>query len=208
MKPQEETSTSTSEDAGLLGDVEVKVEEPIVPDTKEEKPAEEEEEEEYELELAEDSALSEEDLEEIAKIAEEKNLTKDQAEKLLASYESAFKKGRDTIANSFKQSNDTARTELLSDANFSTKEKAQESLGKISKVIEAFGGENKDKLVELLKGPAGNSLALANFFLSISAAGADDAILAGKKGGTVDPKNAKLELQKKLYPSLFAEGGN
>jgi hypothetical protein len=194
LKSQEKPdSTSTSsEEPTALSAIEV-------PAKKEEAPAVEE----YELSLGENSILSEEDLDAIVKIAEEKNLTKEQAEALLADTEASYKKGYDKFQTKYISENNAARAKLIADPDFATPEKSTENLGKIAKVVEMFGGEHKEGMIELLKSPAGNSLALAKFLINIAKAGESDTPQGKGFAGDKPEASSKAEALKKMYPSFY-----
>jgi hypothetical protein len=168
----------------------------------EETPAAAATEEEYELELSENSPLTEADLDSIVKIAEEKNLTKDQATEFLKNVEKARLDGANIAQAASKAESIKQKNELLADPLFSTPEKKMESLQKINTVISKFGGEHRAEIVKLLQGPAGNNKALANMLISIADAGKEDTIVPPKRGGDAPVSEANSHL-KTLYPAFF-----
>ena len=161
-------------------------------------------EEEYELELSENSPLTEADLDSIVKIAEEKNLTKDQATEFLKNVEKARLDGANIAQAASKAEFVKQKSDLLSDPLFSTPEKRNESLQKINTVISKFGGEDRAEIVKLLQGPAGNNKALAKMLISIANAGGDDTIVPPNNNGAAPVSEMNSHL-KTLYPSFFTE---
>lgn len=159
------------------------------------------EDEEYDLELPKDSVLSEEDLNEIAAEAGRLNLSKPDAEKLLAMRESVYKKGISKSQLEYQAKIEASKKEITSHPEFigDKKVKAFESIGR---VVNAFGD---DKLVEALKTPeVGNNLALALFLKRLGDAMAQDSFegkgSAGVSDNSSDNKEAKLQ---SLYPDFF-----
>jgi len=159
--------------------------------------------EEYDLELSADSPLSEEDLDNVAKIAEDRGLTKEQATNLLKNMEKAYSTGAAKALETSRLENAEMKKQLISDPLFNSKEKIVESLGKINNVLVKFGGENRAELIKLFKGPAGNNLHLAKLLISIANAGADDTVITPKNPGNTIVESDRTKQLRETYPSFF-----
>ena len=160
-------------------------------------------EEEYELELSQDSPLSAEDLNEIATEAGRLNLSKEDAEKLIALKESAYKKGTSSVEEKYQQALWKNHDEMSKHPEF-TGDAAAESWKYVNKAIAGFGSQ---ELVELLKKPEyGNLVPVAQLLKKIGQAMAPDATPPEGKGVAgspqVDPQKEALARQ---YPAFFKD---
>lgn len=103
------------------------------------------EEIEYELELADDSIVPDEDFEELVKEAKEKGLSKEEASARLALMDKAFKKAKDSyIASEGKR----LLGELLQDEMFNTPEKQKAAKAHIDQVYAAYKDPDFMKFVK------------------------------------------------------------
>lgn len=159
------------------------------------------EEEEYELELKADSPLSEADLNEIATEASRLNLSKEDAEKLIASKESAYKTGASNVESKYQEKLQTHYNEMSTHPEFSG-EAAAESWKFLNKAIAGFGDT---ELVALLNTPeVGNLVPLAKFLKKVGMAMAPDASPPEGKGTATSPStNAESEALARQYPAFF-----
>lgn len=153
-------------------------------------------EEEFEIELPEDSPLTEEQFNNLMDYAESQNFTKEQAEKLIELQVQALGDGT-------KAANDR-RSRELAEINKRTREdeefggeKFEESLKIMSLPVNQFGDK---ELRAFLKTPEGGHPAIARMLYKIGNAMKSDTFL-GKGGGSEGNQTpSRLE---KLYPSLF-----
>lgn len=159
------------------------------------------EEADYELELPKDSTLTEEDLNEIVKIAEEQNLNKVQAEKLLAEREAMLKKGFSKAEAKIQAQYKKAQEELLNHEAFKGENKTK-SFESISRAVQTFGDQS---LIDALNKPdVGNNLAVALFLKKIGDMIAPDSIEGkGNPLGGAQTEQAKEAALKKLYPDFY-----
>lgn len=163
---------------------------------KEEVPASDDE---YELELPEGSILTEADLDEIVAIAEELDLSKEAAEKLLKDRESVYKKGVEATTSEAKRVFEAEKQKLLDDPAFKG-EKLVESLDTIDLAVQKLGG---DEMREFLKGPAGNSLPLAKFLLRVGKALKPDNFVGRSSSATPSATRTQGDALKDMYPTFF-----
>ena len=159
------------------------------------------EEAEYDLELPKDSILTAADLEEVVKLAEEQNLNKVQAEKLLKSREELLKKGMSQAEIKLQEKYKAEKKELESHPEF-VGEKKVKSFESINRAISTFGDEGLIKALN--RADIGNNVHLALFFKKIGDMIASDSIegkgtSAASSQGT-ENKEATLA---KLYPGFF-----
>lgn len=157
-----------------------------------------EEFEEYELSLADDSPLSQEDLDAVAAEASRLGLGKEDAEKLLSIKEGSYKSGMS--AAELKASNENAanRQALLEMPEFQG-EAAKETFATIKTVTDTFGDQ---EFIDLLKGPAGNNKALAKFLINIGNSMKSDT-LAGKGVPAGAPQEKSL--LETMYPTFYED---
>jgi hypothetical protein len=164
--------------------------------------------EEYELELAEDSPLSEEDLNEIASEAARLSLSKDDAIKLISLKEKAYKNGTEKVKAEYQAKLDQARKTIQADPMFATPEEAKKTFASMTRAIETFGDLD---MVELVKSPEfGNNVVIARFLKKLGdALGPADANQTEMQGGNGAASNATAEEDnaslKALYPSFFKD---
>jgi hypothetical protein len=176
--------------------------------TSEEVPAEEApevvaEDEEYEIELSADSPLTEEELNEIAADAERLNLSKEDAMKLVALKESAYKKGAETVEGKYNQKLQSQFDEMSAHPEFSG-DKAKESWGFLAKAVKGFGDE---KFMEMINSPeVGNLVPLALFLKKVGQAMAPDSTPPSGKGtAPANETNSESEALARQYPAFFKE---
>ena len=172
-------------------------EEPTTEEPATETPAEDEG---YELELEDDSPLSQEDLDAIATEAAEKGYTKEQADAIVKQQESLVSKGIKVQLDAHNALIAANTAELNADINF-VGDKREESFASIKRATDAFGSPELNKV---LNDPlTGNSLALAKFLKSIGDAMGDDNIEG--KGAIPKPpaENPETSKMKTMYPNFF-----
>jgi hypothetical protein len=157
--------------------------------------------EDYEIELSEDSPLSDEDLQVISDYASENNLTKEQADKLITLKESAYKKGEATFKSAEEKKVLDARTQLLADPEFSG-DAAKVSWESVSRAVETFGDQST---IELLNTPGiGDNIVLARFLKKIGdMLRPDDNTPQGKGVNTPGPKDGSSSHLQRMYPEYF-----
>lgn len=154
--------------------------------------------EEYELEIADDSPLSEEELNAIATQAGELGLSKAQAEALIRAREETYKVSKQSFEQQLKDK-DIANKKALFEMPEFQPEKLEETFATISKVVNTFGDA---QTIELLKGPAGNDPRLAKFLLAIGNSMKSDTFNGKGAGPTPVKEKSLLET---LYPSFYEE---
>lgn len=194
-------STPSSEPESFLADPPAPAAEP----KKEETPASfsapsEVEEIEYELELADDSLVPDEEFEALAAEAKEKGLTKEEAEARLKLLDSAYKNAKDTFV---KSEGKRLMDELLSDPDFNTPEKQKEAKANIDRVYAAYKDPDFMKFV---KGNpmVGNNKHFVKFLAKLGASLAPEGAPKGD-GSTpaTPPKQTGEATYQDLYPSMF-----
>lgn len=99
----------------------------------------------YEIEVAEDSPLSDSDIDEIVSIAEDRGLTKEQTNKLIASKEAMYKRGSDYTMSQAKLTLERMEAEVRKDPLFATKEAEDKSFEVIDLAINKFGNDALSK---------------------------------------------------------------
>ena len=159
--------------------------------------------EDYDLELAEDSPLSQADLDDIAGIASERNLNQEQANQIIKEREDFFNKGYSAI-NAQNQARHTANAAALNADPAFSGDMRVESFSDINRAAQTFGDDN---LVAALKDPnIGNNIHLAKFLAKIGSALKDNGIEGlNNGGGNSQPVNAESLRLQRLYPSFFEE---
>jgi len=158
---------------------------------------EEDQFEEYDLELADNSPLSQEDLDAIVKHAEQYGLSKEETQALIKSKEDLYARGKSDFENKFNVENNRNREELLKMPEFQG-EKMQESFASIGGAVAAFGDA---ELINFLKGPAGNNPALARFMLKIGNSMKSDTF--NGKGKVPNSTEEKPDVLKTMYPDFY-----
>jgi len=157
--------------------------------------------EDYDLELADDSPLSQADLDAVAQEASDRGLNLEEANKLIAQREGFYKSGSESVqaANNARLNEDNRKFNL--DPEFSG-EKRVESFALIKKAADTFGDAD---LIEALRDPyIGNNLPLAKFLAKVGAAMGNDPIVTGREAFKVDtgltPEQTRL---RNAYPEHF-----
>jgi hypothetical protein len=169
-------------------------------DNKGDKPSGDNNEPEYELVFAEDSPLTDEQIDAIANLASEKGWSKDQAEEYAKSVEDFYKQG---IEHSNKPRMEYYQNEIKkfdNDPEFNGDKKV-ETYSHIAKAAKKFG--TPELLQELSKPEIGNNYELAKFLSKIGKMMDGDGPPVGSPGDggeKLSPEDAKL---RRMYPSLF-----
>lgn len=157
----------------------------------------------YDLELSDDSPLTEEDLNEIAEEAGRLSLNKEDAQKLIAMKEKGYANGKTQVETAYQAKLVAAHKEIASDPMFQGEQKVK-SFESMSRAIETFGD---DDLVALVKSPEfGNNVVLARFLKRLGDALAPDTdSLTGGKGSAGKPEESHSNGLKQMYPSFFKD---
>lgn len=155
---------------------------------------------EYEIEVADDSPLSQEDVEEIAKEAERLGLSKEDAQKLVTIREGDYKRGQKAGEDVYTARFQQQRTELLAAPEFATPDKAKESFASIARATKTFG--DADLLKALNSPEVGNNLAVARFLKKIGDLIKPDPITGGISI-IIDGKAKEKSPEERWYPDMF-----
>lgn len=155
---------------------------------------------EYEIEVADNSPLSDDQLQKIAQHAEKYGLTKEEAQALVSDQEALISQGRNSEVEKYNAQLEQKRHALNSHPEFSGEKKA-EAWDSVTLAIRTFGD---DKLLKTLGNPEyGYDPELALFLKNIG-----DALKPEKPLGTgvnlpnlVD-KNAEEAAMRRRYPHL------
>lgn len=155
----------------------------------------------YDLELADDSPLSDEELNEIAEEAGRLSLSKEDAEKLIAAREKAYKKGESKVESAYKAKLEASYKEIVSDPMFQGEQKAK-SFESMNRAIQTFGD---DDLVKLVNTPEfGNNVVLARFLKRLGDVLAPATeTLTGGNGSAGQSKASGDNTLKNMYPQFF-----
>lgn len=159
----------------------------------------------YDLELAAESPLTQEDLDEIAAEASRLNLKKEDALKLITMREATYTKAVNAHKTTLEAEQNKAVQAFQSDPDFSG-DNGKKSWESVGRVIEAFG--NDDVKAILSQPTHGNNIHLARMLKKIGEHMAPDTIHNNAGGPRVgapqqdDPETARL---KRMYPSHFEE---
>lgn len=94
--------------------------------------------EDYEIEVADDSPLTDDDIQQVVKLAEEKGLTKDQAQEELARREFYLKRGLSAAEVKAQRVLETYAQEVASHPLFATNELKQESMRSVDVALDRF----------------------------------------------------------------------
>lgn len=156
----------------------------------------------YELEIADDSPLTEEDLDAIVEQASRYKLSKEDAEKLIKQKEDAYKRGVEKIQSEYQAKIDAQRKEIMADPMFKDDDTSKQSFASISRAIETFGDEDMVKMVKSAE--YGNNVVLARFLKRLGDALApDEKSMTGGKGSAGAAQVDGNEALKSLYPDFF-----
>lgn len=154
---------------------------------------------EYELELSENSPLSEADLDAVVELAIKYKLPEDQAKQLLAKKEELYNKGmKDLQEKAVKNINEQAAL-IRKHPDFSG-EKLEETLNTIDLAVEKF--DTDGSLRAFLNNPSSNNIGFLNFIHSVGKSLKTGGNIPGKgqsSGGSGDQKTA---LQA-MYPDFY-----
>jgi len=153
---------------------------------------------EYEIELSDDSPLSAEDLNEIAEEASARNLSREDANKLIASREASYNKGVEFKSKEYNDRLVKDYNAIISDPMFIGDEKAK-TYEAINRAVETFGDS---EMVELLRTPEiGNNITLAKFLKKIGDAMAPEIPL--HKGISMEHGGKDNDSLKRSYPEFY-----
>lgn len=168
------------------------------------KDEESQDDQEYELELSDDSPLSQEELDMIAEYAAENNLTKEEAQGLIDNREALVNQGLTLAQQQMQQKYKKLSENFNSDPEFSGEKRAENFMA-IKKAVDEFGD---DQLREALNDPiVGNNIALGKFLAKIGKmVGAEgfEGMKPNKGGPDVSDKTRDGRM-KKMYPDFFKE---
>ena len=154
----------------------------------------------YELELADESPLSDEEFDEVVAEAERLNLSKADAEKLIAMREYSHKSSNEIFEKAAEARTQDMVTAYRAEASLHTVE------AKLStrEAIKAFG--NTPEFKEMFKDPAMNfNVPLAKFLISVGdkiRGGADNLPMGGKGGNVNSGKEAVHKVADNFYKDM------
>lgn len=205
-----QTTSDPVENDSALAQLGLKTDAPAEPkaDDATPAPAAEPAAETYELELDDNSPLTEKDLDEVVALASKYKWPKEVAEKYLKDRESAYTLGEKSLRDKAAEHIRKQKEAFLKDPDFQG-EKLKESLETIDLVVKQYG---EPGLAEFLKGPGGNNLAFAKTMLKIGKILKQDAqdmgkdLTAGKgKSNGASGERTRESALKDMYPSFFPE---
>lgn len=137
-------------------------------------PAEGDPAEAYDLELSDESPLTDEQFDYVADLAEKNGLTKEQADGLIKAFEDQHSGSKDSFEKARDENRATMKKELEDMPEFQGEQKI-ESTSLIKLAVDKLGN---DDLVEALKVPEiGNNKNLAKFLMNIGSRLKDDSIV-------------------------------
>lgn len=150
----------------------------------------------YDLDIADDSPLTDEEFDAIAGFASANRLSKDQAEALVKFKEESFAAGKKSYETERAENIKKQTEELFKDPDFSGANRAK-SYQEIKTAVKALGDDN---LIEALKVPEiGSNVHLAKFLKRIGSMVGDDSTIAkGSGAGSATPKS----LADSWYPDM------
>lgn len=156
----------------------------------------------YEIEVAPDSPISDDDLDQIVKMAEENNWTKEQADAAIKQYEDYYNRGVEKASEPWNQYYSEQQQRFDKDPEFNGDNKAKTFM-RIRAAVTKFAGE--DMIKQLSRPEIGNNYELAKFLAKIGAQlEGDSPELFGKGASgaetTDDPETARM---KSMYPGFF-----
>lgn len=156
---------------------------------------------EYDIEVADDSPLSDAELDGIAAHASKFGLSKEEAQALVLAQEGLYVKGKTAAETAYSQKMEQHRTALNAHPDFSGEKRAT-SWDSVSLAVNTFG---TPKMIELLKTPEfGYDVELALFFKKLGDSMKPEGFVPG---GTNAPANANIDAEdaklRRNYPALF-----
>jgi len=163
-----------------------------------------EEPESYDITVADNSPLSDEDLDHIATLAGEKGWTKEQADEMVGIYEESYKRGMVAANSPRLKYYEDQKNFFDKDPAFNGENKDASFLA-IKTVVDKFGD---DEMVKQLSSPEiGNNYALAKLLKSIGESLMGDNPSSAGKGSSTPVSNDSEYTQslKNLYPQYFDE---
>jgi arsenate reductase-like glutaredoxin family protein len=176
------------------------LEEGLSSESKETKTEEKAEPVEYDLEVAEDSPISQEELDAIAATAGKYGLSKEEAQKLVETAENKYKAGVSKAETALQEKIKAQVDEIKKDPIFSP-DKKDATFASISRAVQKFDDE-KGSLAALLKTPEiGNNVVIARLLNKIGEQIAPDTF-PGKGGSNVAAPKADETLVA-MYPEFF-----
>ncbi|MBF31866.1 MAG: hypothetical protein Unbinned1322contig1000_59 [Prokaryotic dsDNA virus sp.] len=156
-----------------------------------------EEFEEFEITLAEDSILSEDQFNGIVDLVEKAGMNEEQAKAFITQQESLIKSGAQQVNEAHVAQAKANREALVTDPLYGGTEAGfNESLKVMSKPVEAFGDEQFN---ELLRSDIGNHPALGRFLFKLGKAMESEGFHG--KGGKTEP--VKKSIGETLYPTFY-----
>lgn len=154
----------------------------------------------YEITLADNSPLTDEDLNDIVKIAETRRLTKEETEELVKNKEAVYHRGVSSTIAKGQEYLKKQQEAYLADPLFSTPEAMEKSNARIDAVVAKFG----PGLKKTLQGPLGNDIELARFLHNLGSTMEQDEIRGKGQGPGITPQNTEEALARQQYPEHFA----
>ena len=155
--------------------------------------------EDYDIEVDEDSPLTDEDINDIVSIAEDKGLTKEQAQKLINQKESIYKRGMEAKLNEAKGILAKLEKQVKSDPLFATPEAVADSFALIDLVVNKFGNESlKAKTRDYLK----RDIDVLKFLHRVGSVLREDTVRGSNTVSRVEDNSEGVTL-KSQYPEFF-----
>ena len=151
----------------------------------------------YEIEVAENSPLSDSDIDEIVSIAEDRGLTKEQTNKLIASKEAMYKRGSDYTMSQAKLTLERMEAEVRKDPLFATKEAEDKSFEVIDLAISKFGN---DALSQKSRDYLKRDIDVLKFLYNIGSQLQEDTHRGTSTANPIQTTENPLE---KMYPEFY-----
>lgn len=212
--PLEEALESKDDDApkGEQGEGDQKPKDEKKPDESgegDQKDGSGEEPQEYEITLSETSPLSDEDLDEIVKLAEENEWTQEQAEAAIKERETYYQRGSEAANRPRIEYYQTQKESFDKDPEFNGEKKVA-TYQSIAKAVDVFGSD--ELKAQLSRPEIGHNYALAKFLKSLGDEitkvqnGGDGSILLGKgSAGGGESVSEDQQALRNMYPDFWQE---
>ena len=153
----------------------------------------------YDIDIRDDSPLTEAEIDEIVNIAEERGLTKEQTQKLISSKEAVYSRGVESKMAEARQTLAKMEAEVKKDPHFANSEVYAESFSLIDAAIDKFGSPAlKTKARDYLS----RDIEVLKFLRNIGSIIAEDAV-RGKNTISVVETDSHTASLKQQYPEHF-----
>lgn len=158
----------------------------------------------YEIEVDENSPLTQEELDSIAEYAGRMGLNKEDAQKMIATQEGLYKRGHESAEMAYSSKVEHMKREMYSHPDFQ-EGRREATWTSINRAVQTFGN---DKLIEAFKDPEnGYNLEIAMFLKNIGDALGPE-VLPGSGAATSAPVQARDSEEarlRRLYPDLYKD---